>query len=67
VLAPGREGFATTLYGAGFSASQFAAGLLVGGMAQWAGIAGSLRLCAVPVALGCLVLLVALRRRPPVA
>gem|GEM_PF-2089219 len=61
-LAPGREGFATTLYGAGFSASRFAAGLLVGSMAQGVGVAGSLQLSAVPVLLGCLLLAISLRR-----
>jgi SET family sugar efflux transporter-like MFS transporter len=65
-LAPGREGFATTLYGAGFSASQLTAGLLVGGMAQWVGVAGSLRLSAVPVVLGCLLLAGSLRGRAAV-
>jgi SET family sugar efflux transporter-like MFS transporter len=63
-LAPGHEGFATTLYGAGFSASRFTTGLFVGGMAQWVGIAGSLRLSALPVLLGCLLLIVTMRKRP---
>ncbi len=60
-LAPGREGFATSLYGSGFSASQLVAGLLVGATAQQAGIAGALRLSAVPVMLGCLLLVAVLR------
>jgi MFS transporter, SET family, sugar efflux transporter len=63
-LAPGREGFATTLYGAGFSASRVATGLLFGGIAQQVGIAGSLRLSVVPVAIGWLLLVVGLRYKP---
>jgi SET family sugar efflux transporter-like MFS transporter len=62
-LAPGREGFATTLYGAGFSASGLVAGLLVGGAAQHVGIAASLRLSVVPVVIGWMLLAVVLRRR----
>ncbi len=61
-LAPGREGFATTLYGAGFSASRVATGLLVGGTAQQIGIAGSLRLSVVPVVIGWALLAAGLRR-----
>jgi SET family sugar efflux transporter-like MFS transporter len=60
-LAPGREGFATSLYGSSFSASQLAAGLIVGVAAQRAGIVGALRLSAVPVLLGCLLLLAVLQ------
>jgi SET family sugar efflux transporter-like MFS transporter len=60
-LAPGREGLATSLYGSAYSASQLAAGLIVGGMAQQAGIAGALRLSTIPVVLGCLLLVSVLR------
>jgi hypothetical protein len=62
-LAPGREGFATMLYGAGFSESGLVAGLLVGSAAQQVGIAGSLRLSIVPVVIGWILLAVVLRRR----
>jgi SET family sugar efflux transporter-like MFS transporter len=62
-LAPGREGFATMLYGSGFSASGLVAGLLVGSAAQQVGIAGSLRLSIVPVVIGWMLLAVVLRRR----
>jgi SET family sugar efflux transporter-like MFS transporter len=63
-LAPGREGFATTLYGAGFSASRVATGLLFGSIAQQVGIAGSLRLSVIPVVIGWLLLVVGLRYKP---
>jgi hypothetical protein len=52
---------ATSLYGSAYSASQLAAGLIVGGMAQQAGIAGALRLSTIPVVLGCLLLVSVLR------
>jgi SET family sugar efflux transporter-like MFS transporter len=62
-LAPGREGFALTLYSSGFAAATLATGLLIGGAVQLVGVSGGLRTATLPAFAGWVLMVLVLARR----